>query len=483
MTYNEINQVLNTLPIGYYCGRRVNVSLDKDAEMSGFNLFEDKIVISYPQVEAALGDLEVNETTVRTALYHELSHAILTPLCMAPTPERNIFEDERIETILDGYYYDTDFKRTKYLINGEEPGNVSEPQNAIQAFYHLVRYRIGEEKWLRRVENIIKKNASLDRESSRYATRLYCEAIDQLYEDFKQEFYKKNPEKVQNEKNGLGSKGDKHIAGKPQSAAAGEKEGIESGNGECQGDVDVEGDPFHGRMSDAKFRSVQSKFRKTIAELHLDCEKSIETIINNFHKKTNSGNGTTGYSGVFNPRRAGDEDYRFFDRAIAAVGSNKFGSCHLNLFIDRSGSFRDDQNKVNALIKILTHIEKANPNFSLDICTIGMTNKLAETIQERELCCGGGNDIPHDIFDIWRKLQKPNTLNYNIVLFDGDAFSDGNEYKNFSAFNHSNCTIVTDRDNKRYADRYINAARVVYTEEYVKDFEENIIAALQRAFN
>ena len=63
----------------------------------------------------------------------------------------------------------------------------------------------------------------------------------------------------------------------------------------------------------------------------------LKAIINTFNKKTNSGNGCTGYSGVFNPRNIRNNDYKYFDRNINAKGNNKYGKFHLNLFIDESG--------------------------------------------------------------------------------------------------------------------------------------------------
>ena len=47
LTYAKCEQVLGTLPVGYQTGRRIPISLDKEAETSFYSPMEDKIVISY----------------------------------------------------------------------------------------------------------------------------------------------------------------------------------------------------------------------------------------------------------------------------------------------------------------------------------------------------------------------------------------------------------------------------------------------------
>jgi 5-formaminoimidazole-4-carboxamide-1-beta-D-ribofuranosyl 5'-monophosphate synthetase len=86
--------------------------------------------------------------------------------------------------------------------------------------------------------------------------------------------------------------------------------------------------------------------------------------------------------------------------------------------------------------------------------------------------------------ETYRKLQKPNTYNYNIVLFDGDAFSDSSNRvrDSFRAFDFNNCTIISDRANERYIRPHVSRAKVIYTKKYTDELLTNIKNTLTRAF-
>ena len=104
-TIRECEAILKTLPVGYYCGGRINVTLDKNEPTSYFRHEDNSIVISYPIISKgleAVTDETWKETAVRSMLYHEVSHAILTPDSYMKDEESttmlevlNIFEDER----------------------------------------------------------------------------------------------------------------------------------------------------------------------------------------------------------------------------------------------------------------------------------------------------------------------------------------------------------------------------------------------------
>lgn len=81
ITYAKIEQILKTLPIGYYLGHNIKVILSKQNE-SYLNYVDNEIVISAPMIQKALEsqtDENKIEQYVRTLLYHEISHAIMTP--------------------------------------------------------------------------------------------------------------------------------------------------------------------------------------------------------------------------------------------------------------------------------------------------------------------------------------------------------------------------------------------------------------------
>jgi hypothetical protein len=88
-------------------------------------------------------------------------------------------------------------------------------------------------------------------------------------------------------------------------------------------------------------------------------------------------------------------------------------------------------------------------------------------------------------------MQLPQTYNYNIVLFDGDAYSNDVYKENikkwlpngkgFQAFNNTNCMIISDPENKQYITKYAPTVRVIYTRDYVDELTNNVMKALQSA--
>ena len=180
LTTHEIEKILNTLPIGYYVKREVKVKLDENAPCSYYDPMHDSICISSSQLNNALDNLKNSENVeddIRTILYHEVSHAFITPKCMKVTRERNIFEDERIESVLRKYYRRVNFREFVKRINnfhGEQP------KSADDAYYQLVRYRVGNPEWLEKLHQLILKWSNIGRLSDWY----YCLDIDDFYRSF-----------------------------------------------------------------------------------------------------------------------------------------------------------------------------------------------------------------------------------------------------------------------------------------------------------
>lgn len=138
-----IKNIFDTLPVGYYLGRRIDVALN-DGDSAYFDPANDKIYVGAKIIQKAMTDIpddsEFNlEEIIRGLLYHEISHVILTPaklkLIEAEYAEIiNIFEDERIETLLRKYYMSVNFKKNVILLNkyykGMSPKNAKQPRPA-----------------------------------------------------------------------------------------------------------------------------------------------------------------------------------------------------------------------------------------------------------------------------------------------------------------------------------------------------------------
>lgn len=498
ISFNEVENIVKTLPIGLYLKRRIELGMDKDSDTSYYVPMEDRVGISYSQIAGGLEkvtDRSFIETAVRTSVYHEVSHAFLTPKIMDMEDIYNIFEDERIETLLANYYLDTNFKKNVFYINGfTSRADLHYPKDAMDAFYQLVRFRQGY-AWadlLAEVDKIIIEYKHLNNASgTRYGHCDYSKggvydyeyAIRKLYDEVCKRFGSTPPPSAEGEGTGTGTgsggkfKDDIIGGGKPMS------ESESAGNSSPSDETFMDGghSKVAGELTEKDIKDLFEKASSVFVDTGM--QNTLETIISNFNKKNNGGSAINSYSGRFNPRAVARDDYRYFEKALPVNGNNRYGTCHLNLFIDKSGSFMSSETVVNTLLKALTNIEKHNRNFTLDVVFCGHGEKVCKTIAERQIKCGGGNCLDKEIFPIFKKLQKNGTCNYNIVLFDGDAFSDGGkQYHSFKAFDTNNTTIISDTNNKLYLDEDVKRAKVIYTNDYTQELIKNITRVLEVAF-
>lgn len=513
LSFAKCESIVNTLPIGFYTGRRIAVTADKTAETSYYDPMQDKIVISYPIIAQRLKNVAdgscTEEEAVRSMTYHEVSHAILTPTNgnLRSSFQVNCMEDERIETVLKDYFHGVNFRKQLIdLYNGELP----KATDAKSAFYNAVRFGLGTGKVQKEVSRIIKKYASLNRGSERWGdcgAGYYEEEINDLYDLVKKEF-KSNPEEFQ-PKSGPGKHGMKDmdkLADKQESSGdSGEqqKNKSENGNGEeeeseeegegMELSADESGEEHESPLSNEEIKrmvgaslSKQGELPKEQATKLENFQKSVEMIISNFNKKNKGGSGINAYSGVFNPRAVARKDYRYFERSMSTNGNNKFGTCHLNLIIDCSGSYCENVNITNGILAVLSEVERKNKNFSMDVAFINHEFHLCQNVSERRMSAWGGNSIPENMKEILMKLQKPQTCNYNIILFDGDACCNGmggrDATKAFSVFDMKQTTLITDPDNEEYMVPPFTSTKVVVTQDYANKLIDHILHALTIAF-
>ena len=192
ISFNKVKEIFDTLPVGYYLGRRINNKLD-DSDKSYFDPGKMEIHVGYKQLPLDMlneDDLDSVEDDVRCLLYHEISHAILTPKTMKMTRVINTFEDQRIETLLKDYYKRVDFKSFVKKVNHYTPG--APISSAFELFYAIVRFNDGPEEFVKRVYEIIYNYKSLDCNSTSTAAAdgskgyfFYIEDIEKLYDYIK----------------------------------------------------------------------------------------------------------------------------------------------------------------------------------------------------------------------------------------------------------------------------------------------------------
>lgn len=479
---NELEDILKTLPIGYYIGRKVEVNLDETTECSFYNPMEDRICISKTQLDHALSELDESgnvEDDVRTMLYHEVSHAFLTPKNMKVNYQRNVFEDERIETLLSKYYKRVNFKSFVKRINhfhGESP------KNANEAFYQLVRYRIGETEWLERVKDLIKENSKLNREGYSYD---YQYAIDRLYNEFCEWWNKQTEESRKNSENSEESTGNEaKDTNRPteETTADNSDESEESEDETAQMTTEDGEEDAEYSAEEAKELMQESCSGYADAELKSKIDAILSRIANS--KKSN-GSAINAYSGKFDPRAVVRDDYKYFVQQNRLGHVKAYSKVHLNLFIDTSGSFRRSQEQANKLLFALRTFEQQNPDFTFDVVSCSNGETLLKK-NEREINAWGGNYLDENAKTLFRSLQLPAAVNFNIVMFDGDAFTNcpwgmtvAKAAKNFSAFNTANTVIISDRSNMDYINRNCKLAKRIFTENYVEELVEHTISALR----
>lgn len=515
LTCAKCRSILETLPIGYYAGRRITVELKDNEATSYYSPMEDKIVVSYPIIAERLAQVADGtcspEEAVRSMLYHEVSHAILTPAKhLVNNTAVNIFEDERIETVLQNYYMDVNFKQQLYDIHGGKPPKAVDKDTA---FFNAVRFGLGTPQVQKEIERLLDKYKGINRNTPRYGYDIDCyeyqQDIAELYSMITKNFAK-SPQSYQ-PKGGSGKEQPKQMDRMKQNQESGSNQQSDDGQGDVSGETvmtsnsDTDDDNQNdtkqvkvivhkNNMSDEAVKELVKEGLDRCGNLSQEnkdkvheFQRTVETIIGNFNKKNSGGSGINTYSGVFNPRAVVRKDYRFFERSMSTNGNNKYGTCHLNLVIDCSGSFSDNEKLTNALIASLSEVERKYKNFSMDVAFINEQLRLCQSVAERSFHATGGNKIPDETKEVLRKLQKPQTCNYNIILFDGDALSDDRSAwtrgaEKFRIFDMKQTTLITDPDNTRYMEEPFTSTKVIITRSYTAELIDHIIHALYIAF-
>lgn len=493
-SYSKIKNILESLPIGFYTGRRIECELKEDAQSSYYAPLTDNIVISYPLIEAGLrnvtDDADYAEAGTRAMIYHEVSHAILTPKEQV-SRIINIFEDERIETILGNFYYDTDFKENVYLLNNYT-AMPETPISTEDEFYRLVRFRQGDSELVKEVDEIIYQFREMtathyslsgwysfddDMETTSINFYKYCDAVYSLYNKIAIKRNDKTKDwRRENWTSRFEENGNQFLDGDETNYLS--EEDIEKIKGAL---TDNKSNLQGGKMAGIPTDQVKEQITSHLnAFYNPQLLESLRRIFENFNKKTLCGGAAVNsYSGSFNPRNAARKDYRYFIHKVDKSSNSQFGSFNLNLFVDDSGSMGANEVIVNQIIYALNLLEQENHNFTYNLATCADRIEVAD--KTKGYSARGGTHLSKRIIPLYRSLQKPNSYNYNIVLFDGYASTEkylsGNT---FGIFDNNNCTIISDYSNEKNLHK-IHSAKIVLSNNYTDELIKNINQALQTA--
>ena len=240
-------------------------------------------------------------------------------------------------------------------------------------------------------------------------------------------------------------------------------------------------------------------------EVDTDIENLIDTVINQYYdtsidsklqniiiqqnrRKTKNGSAIPSYSGRINPRLVGvRDDYKWWVQQNRVGHVRSYSKVHFNLYIDNSGSFRSNDDKMNTFIQSLNRVyDSKMVDFTFDIITINTS--VREWSDTRKVFKSeGGNCVAPSIREVIMRHQKPNTNVVNVVLFDGDAHSD-DDYKDYMkegctepmlAFDRPDTIIISDNYNARYL-RNAKKAKIKYLSyDYASEFIDTICTMLE----
>lgn len=483
----QVEKILKTLPIGYYIKRDVKTSLGDD-RCSHYDIMNDEIVVSFEQLQETLknvNDVENIENYIRCMLYHETSHAFLTPKNLRINDIINIVEDERIETVLRRYYHGVDFRKFVKLVNnyqGEAPKSVK------SFFYQIVRYRVGPKELLDDFKTLLDNYLYLGVSSN---TWNYESDIQYFYNKVQTYFnqFENKLNRAYNQMQNGNNSNDKNEndnsndntqqqCGNMPGENSNSNVGSEAQELEITNQEQLANDQYDGQAADERVQQLIKKYDSA------DTERDINQILS-MYKTTTKQNGSAinAYSGKFDPRSVVRNDYKFFIQQNRLGHVKAFSKLHLNLFIDCSGSFRENDLTVNKMLKALTRIEKQNPNFEFDLISCSFGQRLRDK-NDRVQESGGGTGLTDTIFKTFRDLQKPDMNNFNIVMYDGDMFEGYFRHKyehikNVTAFDTNNTVIIAD-DANEYCLKKLKKAKVVITRQYVYQLYKNVMAALHQ---
>lgn len=424
-TFIEIENILKTLPVGYYIGRNVPLKLTNE-NGSYYAPIDDEAYISYPmlnnvmtKIEDKLNDENV-ERFVRTLTYHEISHAFITPKLLSMNNIVNVFEDERIESICRNYYKNVDFKELLMLVNDWDGKTEPAHDTPFSVWYSLVRYHLGKPHFLIKVAALLKKYRMLHRFSNNGSYYNYKNEIIALYREVEEDFLKDELEKrrkaeekakaadeeeQQNDNTGMSMN-----AGNDNDAEESDKSDKTESDSVGQSEVSPEElrekqlEEQRNEMSNEELqelfenitRVTDEEVKKLFENSQVYVNPGVQERLANIilaNKKVNKSNASAinAYSGVFDPRSVIRDDYKWFVQQNRQGNVKQFSKIKLNLFIDNSGSFYLNETIVNQLLFALKKLEQQEPNFTFDLITMNTKFELKKK-NERELHCGGGND-------------------------------------------------------------------------------------------
>jgi hypothetical protein len=515
----KIEEIIKTLPIGYYLGYRFDVFLS-DGKKSKIDYKNKTLIISKQELVDQLNYIQVkdNVTAIRTAFYHLVAHIMLTPPgIFSKKSYLHLFEDERVESLLKNYFLGINFKE----VVKEQSKKDFARFDAL--WYSIVRLRKGPQNFVKQVHNLIRKYPTIHKKQIYENYLIDVEKFYQQVYKWWKDTYKPTIIPVEN---GVSLTYDVKL---PDSVI---DQIMSDLRANCTDDLETGG--FIDQIAEAEkeesetlssssieslkymiltkakdneksatpslIRGLPAKIQKSSLMLYDKLRYFVELPIRSIGKK---GNSTPAYSGTLNPRNCDRDDYKFFAVPNPLGSTKKFKDKHLNLFLDCSGSFTGSA-QINGFLEVLQKIEKHYPQFSYSVilCSEHETIMPKNDRLHYPGYNGYSTRLTTEIFSIYDIVQKRNAQNFNIVMYDGycNASCKLSKYENcFQAFNHSNVVLIAESSNVKQLKKYCPNAFKIFVESelpeeefnqstdesqtYVEKIEENIVAAFALLFS
>lgn len=503
VTYNQVKKILDTLPIGYYLGHSIPpVKLSKESDSTYINQITEEITVSFQNVQTMLqnapDDIDV-ESVVRGLLYHEVSHAVLTPAIkfigagleldgyvfsfafykLRIEYEKkfrhkfyfrdckdlfNIVEDERIETLLKDYYLNVDFRKNVVLLNRiADPEKELKNADLLKRLFLVCRYHVGTQEELNLLKNAISNGKKLTNKSDVVALKNYFNNIDNFAVAVLNNVKIPSNQDDQNQQsfdNKKSKDGQQNATPSPVEIPDLFKD-----------KPDMKRDPGEIRDELKKLSTNQEAAR---------CADRLNRIITAATNKRKMRSGAhTAYAGNIDPRLCANNDYRWFTKKSTTGNGKRFDKININLFCDNSASFGNDEDNLNGLIVTLLNLAEQNKDLTVTTTHINRSIRRG-TKEDMFVHCKGGTELDDSIKTIYPSLQKPNATNWNVVVFDGYC----SKPENFAVFNHPNVIMVVDDSNRSTINTYCPQTRSkIITGDYANEFEHTVLSLLEQALS
>ena len=485
MNYIQLEEVLNEIPVAYYFGSPLTVKINDTASTSYIDFSNMNINISASQINSFINNDEADMELIRSIVYHELSHALLTPKQAAGEVSWlglkfdifNIFEDERIETLLKDYYLKINFKKLVFEINKTTPEAVnkktfSDFKTPEEAFYNIVRLDFKYKQYNDEVYEIIDNAKKINFNSLN--SYFYISQVRDLYNKIEAEFLLQNQDQEQDQNQD--QEQDQNQDQEQEKPAS----GLEA----------IEDEEVKKAISNALDKI---KTNITIYNPQTTAEE-FKRVISKYKTESNKAGGIkTGYSGRLDARLFAKKQnqninpYDSFKRA--GDGGKKQSKIFIEFFQDCSGSYHRNEAVTNGIYKALRLFQKDNAA-KFDFVVISSFDGQLTVGDVIDVRSGGGDEVPEKLPEKMQRLKSRNKLNatdadiyLKIALFDGDVCcSWSNSGCGFEYFNDRKAYIITDSDNRSYIEKYAPQCTAEYVDDdYPKHLKNTIIKLLERA--